>query len=84
PDNPFTYPEITLRTDKGRELIWSPPQLDQSKLLPKEQEIIKVLQQEVNEGRPAIVYVCDTGSSKAGRDVQPRLKKVFEENVEGA
>lgn len=84
PDNPFTYPDITLKTDKGRELIWSPHKLDPSNLLPKEQEIIKVLQQEVNENRPSIVYVCDTGSSKAGRDVQPRLKKVFEENVEGA
>jgi Helicase conserved C-terminal domain len=80
PDNPFTYPEVTYRNEDGeREVIWSPEHLSENHLLPKEKKLQEIITGEISEGRNCIVYVRDTGSSKEGRDVRPRLKKVLED-----
>ena len=50
----------------------------------KEAKLIELTSGELIEKRPTIIYVRDTGSSNADRDIQPRLKKILEENIEGA
>jgi hypothetical protein len=73
PDNPFSFPDSEL---KG-ELIWSALHLDENHLLPKEKKLQEIITNEMEEGRKSIVYVRDTGSSREGRDLRPRLKKVL-------
>lgn len=80
-DNPFTYPDITVTMDLGNELetidiFKNVNTFDDTKLLPKEEKFVEIVKQEKNEKRPVIVYVTDTGSTNADRDLQPRLKKV--------
>lgn len=78
PDNPFTYPEVTFTTDGVEEVIYSPRHLSEDRILPKEAKLQEIIKGEIAEGRASIVYVRDTGSSREGRDVRPRLKKVLE------
>ncbi|MGE7219273.1 helicase-related protein [Priestia koreensis] len=80
PDNPFTYPEVTVKNEDGtRDLIWTPKRLDEDRLLNKERKLQEILKDEIAEGRSSIVYVRDTGSSVEGRDIQPRLQHVIEQ-----
>ncbi|WP_209124492.1 DEAD/DEAH box helicase [Alkalihalobacillus sp. BA299] len=84
PDNPFTFPEFRLKTDDGDRIpIWDPIHLDEDHILPKEKKLQELVSTEISENRPSIIYVRDTGSSKAERDIQPRLEKVLSQ-VEGA
>lgn len=80
PDNPFTYPDIHYKNEKGeRELIWKALHLSPDRLLNKEKKLQEIIKGEMEEARPSIVYVRDTGSSVKGRDVRPRLKEVLEQ-----
>ncbi|MFD1736177.1 helicase-related protein [Bacillus salitolerans] len=80
PDNPFTYPTVDYLNMSGeREVIWVPKYLDENRLLPKEKKLQELVEMEMAEGRPCIVYIRDTGTSNEGRDVQPRLQKVLEQ-----
>jgi hypothetical protein len=79
PDNPFTYPDVTFTTNGVEEVIYSPRHLSGDRILPKEAKLQEIIQGEMSEGRASIVYVRDTGSSREGRDVRPRLKKVLED-----
>lgn len=80
PDNPFTYPSVLFKNEEGdREVIWTPDHLSQDRLLNKEKKLQEIIKGEMNEGRKSIIYVRDTGSSVAGRDVRPRIKRVLEE-----
>lgn len=80
PDNPFTYPAVTVKNEDGtRDVIWDPPPFPEDKLLNKEKKLQEIIKGEMEEGRKSIVYVRDTGSSVEGRDVRPRLKNVLEQ-----
>lgn len=80
PDNPFTYPDVTmLQQDGTRDLIWSAPEFSTERLLNKEKKLQEIIKGELEEGRKSIVYVRDTGSSVEGRDVRPRLQHVLEQ-----
>lgn len=84
PDNPFTFPEFQLKLDSGeRETIWEPTHLSEDLILNKERKLQELVTTELSENRPVIVYVRDTGSSKAERDVQPRLEKILSQ-IDGA
>lgn len=78
PDNPFTFPDATMKGEDGRTLIWRAKHLDPSRLLPKEKKLQEIIESEMAEGRKSIVYVRDTGSSRPGRDLRPRLQKILE------
>ncbi|PGT44368.1 DEAD/DEAH box helicase [Bacillus cereus] len=80
PDNMIHYPNYYL-DDEGKELVWSNDKFkfDEDCIQPKEKELQNILRTEISEGRPTIVYVCDTGSTVKERDVQPRLQKVVEQ-----
>jgi hypothetical protein len=85
PDNPEKYPEVWGKTKAGeRKLIWEPKRISMDKLLPKEKKLVEILKSEISESRPTIIYVRDTGSTNKDRDIQPRLQKIIEENVDGA
>ncbi|QCJ45408.1 helicase (plasmid) [Bacillus sp. S3] len=80
PDNPFTYPSFSIKTEDGdRELIWSPDVFPKERILNKEKKLQEIIKGEMEEGRKSIVYVRDTGSSVQGRDVRPRLQHVLEQ-----
>lgn len=84
-DNPGQYPEVTAKQKDGaRKTIWEPAVLNVEKPLPKEAKLIEILNGEIQENRPSIVYVRDTGSSNADRDIQPRLQKIIEKHVPNA
>lgn len=84
-DNPVKYPEVWGKQKDGeRVLLWEPTRLPEEKIYPKEEKLIEILRGEISENRPSIVYVRDTGSTNKDRDIQPRLQKLIEENVEGA
>lgn len=79
-DNPFTFPDATFKNaNGGRDIIWRARHLSKDITLPKEKKLQEIIQGEISEGRKSIVYVRDTGSSVAGRDVRPRLQKKLEE-----
>ncbi|MDE5055331.1 helicase [Niallia taxi] len=79
PDNPFSYPDFSIKTEEGdRELIWSPERFPEDRILNKEKKLQEIIKGEIEEGRKSIVYVRDTGSSVEGRDVRPRLKNILE------
>lgn len=78
-DNPFTFPDVAyLNEDRYRETIWNAKHINPKQLLPKEKKLQEIIRTEMAEGRKSIVYVRDTGSSVAERDVRPRLKEVLE------
>ncbi|MFT9493857.1 MULTISPECIES: helicase-related protein [Bacillota] len=80
PDNPFTYPSFSIKTDEGdRDLIWKPEPFPKERILNKEKKLQEIIKGEIEEGRKSIVYVRDTGSSVEGRDVRPRLQQVLEQ-----
>lgn len=80
PDNPFTYPSFSIKTEDGkRELIWSPEPFPTERILNKEKKLQEIIKGEMEEGRKSIVYVRDTGSSVEGRDVRPRLKYILDQ-----
>jgi hypothetical protein len=80
PDNPFTYPSFSIKTEDGdRELIWSPDLFPTERILNKEKKLQEIIKGEIEEGRNSIVYVRDTGSSVEGRDVRPRLQHILEQ-----
>ncbi|MEK4671129.1 hypothetical protein [Niallia sp. FSL R7-0271] len=80
PDNPFSYPDFSIKTEEGdRELIWSPERFPEDRILNKEKKLQEIIKGEMEEGRKSIVYVRDTGSSVEGRDVRPRLKHILEQ-----
>jgi len=80
PDNPFTYPSFSMKTENGdRDLIWSPNEFPKDRILNKEKKLQEIIKGEIEEGRKSIVYVRDTGSSVEGRDVRPRLKEILEQ-----
>ncbi|MFL0364626.1 helicase-related protein [Pseudobacillus sp. 179-B 2D1 NHS] len=86
PDNPHRFPSVNAKgTDGLRHHIWSPVEyMEEDYVTPKEKKLIEIIKGEIEEGRPSIVYVRDTGTSVTDRDIQPRLQKVIEENVDGA
>lgn len=86
PDNPHRFPVVISKgRDGNSHHIWTPLHyMDESYVSPKEKKLIELVKGEIEEGRPSIVYVRDTGTSVSDRDIQPRLQKVIEENVEGA
>ncbi|MCM3358108.1 DEAD/DEAH box helicase [Psychrobacillus sp. MER TA 171] len=80
PDNPFTFPDAYYKMTNGvRELIWSAKHLSEDITLPKEAKLQEIITGEMEERRKSIVYVRDTGSSVAGRDIRPRIKQKLEE-----
>lgn len=84
-DNTGNYPKIIgKQSNDDRKLIWEPKRISTEKPLPKEEKLIEIIRGEISENRPSIVYIRDTGSSKKERDIQPRLQKIIEENVDGA
>jgi len=79
-DNPFSFPSATVKNEDGtRSLIWQATHLSPDCTLPKEKKLQEIIESEMSEGRKSIVYVRDTGSSVAARDVRPRLKQKLEE-----
>ncbi len=80
PDNPYKFPDALYKNEKGeRELIWSATHISSAQTTPKEAKLQEIIQGEMAEKRPCIVYVRDTGSTVASRDVRPRLKEKLEE-----
>ncbi|MEK3822438.1 helicase [Cytobacillus sp. FSL W8-0315] len=80
PDNPFTYPPFSIKTEDGdRDLIWSPDEFPKERILNKEKKLQEIIKGEIEEGRKSIVYVRDTGSSVEARDVRPRLQHILEQ-----
>lgn len=80
-DNPSKFPNAYYNNKEKelRELIWEAEHLNDDVTYPKEQKLQEIVTNEVNEGRPCIVYVTDTGSSVKERDIRPRLKKKLED-----
>ena len=80
PDNPFTFPDATIKNlDGTRDIIWRARHLQSNCTLPKERKLQEIIESEMAEGRKSIVYVRDTGSSVPERDIRPRLKQKLEE-----
>lgn len=76
PDSCVAFEENVLikdRTGEALDIIHAP--LIHEKLLPKEEELLKLVQEEVSLGRKVLCYLTFTGS----RDIRPRLKKILEE-----
>ncbi|MGB6063619.1 MAG: DEAD/DEAH box helicase, partial [Desulfomonilaceae bacterium] len=69
PDRPFGNPDIKL--EEGN--LYSPRELDQGKLYPKEKELLNLVQSELSEGRRCLVYATFTQS----RDVTERLHRIL-------
>lgn len=80
PDNMNHYPNYHL-DNAEKELVWSNEEFrfDEDCIQPKEKKLQEILQTEISEGRPTIIYVSDTGSTVKERDIQPRLQKVAEQ-----
>lgn len=74
PDNMISYPTVEFA---GEEL-WEPLYMESDIITPKEEKLQELVKSEMSEGRPTIVYVRDTGSSREGRNIQPRLKEILE------
>lgn len=80
PDNPFNFPDALYKNEKGeRELIWRATHIPADQTTPKEAKLQEIVQTEMSEKRSCIVYVRDTGSTVASRDIRPRLKEKLEE-----
>lgn len=71
------YPNYHL-DNAERELVWSNEEFrfDEDCIQPKEKKLQEILHTEISEGRPAIIYVSDTGSTVKERDIQPRLQRL--------
>lgn len=79
-DNPFKFPNALYKNKEGNhELIWEATHVSPDQTLPKEAKLQEIVKSEMEECRPCIVYVRDTGSSVAARDVRPRMKEKLEE-----
>ncbi|WP_353684338.1 DEAD/DEAH box helicase [Thermodesulfovibrio sp. 3907-1M] len=81
PDSCVVFPEKAVIRVKNKETgeykvidVITAPMLPIA-LLPKEQELIKLCQEEKSQGRKVLVYVTFTGN----RDIRLRLKKILEE-----
>ena len=68
PDNMNHYPNYHL-DNAERELVWSNEEFrfDEDCIQPKEKKLQEILHTEISEGRPAIIYVSDTGCSERTR-----------------
>ncbi len=76
PDSCVVFEEnvpIRDRTGEVLEMIHAP--LIDEKLLPKEEELLNLVREEVSSGRKILCYLTFTGS----RDIRPRLKKILED-----
>jgi len=76
PDSCVAFEENVVIKDKMGEVlntIYAP--LIHEKLLPKEEELLRLVQEEVSAGRKVLCYLTFTGS----RDIRPRLKKIIED-----
>ncbi|MCI0713718.1 MAG: DUF6094 domain-containing protein [Chloroflexi bacterium] len=62
------------------ETVWTFPGLGEDQLYAKEEKLIDIVRQELEEGRKVTVFVRQTGK----RDVQRRLAKLLTEHVPGA
>ena len=85
PDSCVAFEENVVIKDKSGEaldtihapLIKGSASLKRSineKLLPKEEELLRLVREEIEAGRKVLCYLTFTGS----RDIRPRLKKVLE------
>lgn len=80
-DNVSNFPPALFKNAEtgAREVISTPAALAADVTYPKEAKLQEIVQTEMAENRPVIVYVRDTGSSVEERDVRPRLKAKLEE-----
>ncbi|GAB5426321.1 MAG: hypothetical protein Crog4KO_34680 [Crocinitomicaceae bacterium] len=56
------------------------PSFGEKRIFAKEQALIDVLQEELAENRPCVVYIRQSGT----RDIQPRIEALIRDNVSGA
>ncbi|GAB4528628.1 MAG: hypothetical protein OHK0046_47720 [Anaerolineae bacterium] len=68
------------RRGKMEKIVRTIDALDADQTFPKEDDLIKLVEEEFADNRPVVVFVRDT----VKRDLQPRLKKLLEQNVTGA
>jgi SNF2 family DNA or RNA helicase len=76
PDSCVSFEENVIIKDKSGDVldrIFAP--LVQEKLLPKEEELIRLVKEETKLGNKTLCYLTFTGT----RDIRPRLKKVLTE-----
>ncbi|PGT99834.1 helicase-related protein [Bacillus cereus] len=80
PDNMSKYPSYAIDTDTGKEVVFSAEEarIPIEMVTPKEEKLQDIVRTESSQKRPVIIYVSDTGTSNADRDIQPRLKDVVE------
>lgn len=77
PDYPFNWKPITTVGDDGREeIICEPKNFGFDKILPKELELLRIIQEQNSRGRKCWVYVQGTKE----HDVQTRLKEILTAN----
>lgn len=88
PDNMTKFPRQTVRFFDNKEeqfeeveIFDGEDHLPEDVITPKEEKLIELVRTEKSEKRPVIIYVTDTGTSNSDRDIQPRLKKILEEQA---
>lgn len=82
-DNPLTYPSYSFTNEDGKkELVFDADKarkhIPLDYISPKELQLIEIVEAEMVEERPMIVYINDSGSSNSDRDVQVRLQQILE------
>lgn len=66
-------PGVQNTPPPGMEILTLHPVAPFEELLPKEQELLRLVRAEVNQGRRVLIYVRQTGT----RDIQPRLQHIL-------
>jgi Intein splicing domain len=74
PDHPYGWGKVGYYTDEGAFVpVVEPPNFHAGKIRPKEEELLKIIDKEVKEGRQVWVYTTMTGE----KDVADRLLKLI-------
>jgi SNF2 family DNA or RNA helicase len=73
PDHPYGWDDVGYREEDTFVPVVQPPNLDARPVRPKEDELLKILDKEIAEGRQVWVYTTMTGE----KDVADRLQKLI-------
>jgi hypothetical protein len=74
PDHPYGWGEVGYHDDDGGFVpVVEPPNFHPAKVRPKEEELLKIIDKEVKEGRQVWIYTTMTGE----KDVADRLLKLI-------
>ncbi|MEL6320768.1 MAG: DUF6094 domain-containing protein, partial [Cyanobacteria bacterium J06626_14] len=69
-----------ITNEKRPHIVTRLPSFGEDRLYAKEEELIKLVTDRLNNNRPVVIYARQT----ATKDIQPRIEKIIQDNVPGA